>query len=330
MFLKARTSVENYQAVYDKVFADAVGYVKEHKVLKTEVANGMTTVTVRACVSTQKFESNWASIAHTVEQENNPRVIIAIAEEIFGTTTAPSIKVESSGTVQNKIEDFFLQKGLMLMDRETSVDIAKRDIILAALKDDTNEIAALGARFKADVVVSGRATAKYGKTINVSGQDMYQFTATLNVRVVQTDSARILAVKTFGPITTTSLQLSGGEEKALAKLAEDSAPKLLAAVVQAWAKRASVSRTVQLSISGMEYPLWKVFKAEVEKLDGMQALRLRDITTGTANIDVEYRYTNENLADRLSSLKTIKLEVTEITPNRIKIKVVEGAAPAPP
>jgi hypothetical protein len=108
--------------------------------------------------------------------------------------------------------------------------------------------------------------------------------------------------------------------------------KLLAAVVQAWAKRANVSRTVQLSISGMEYPAWKIFKAEAEKLDGMQALRLRDITMSTANIDVEYRYTNENLADRLSSLKTVKLEVTEITPNRIKIKltgVSDSSIPQP-
>ncbi|MFA6133586.1 MAG: hypothetical protein WC869_06170 [Phycisphaerae bacterium] len=323
VFLKARSTTENYQGVYDKVFADAVGYVQEHKVLKTWVADGMTYVTVQARVSTQKFEENWASIAHTVNQENNPRVIVAIAEAIHWAATAPAYETDRNGTVQGKIEDFFLQKGLMLMDREASADITKRDVLLAALKDDTNEVAALGARFKADVVVVGRATARFGKTLNVGGQQMHQFTATLNVRVVQTDSARVLVVKSFGPVTITTLQMGGGEEKALSKLAEDSASPLLSAVVQAWAKRANVSRTVQLSISGMDYGLWKTFKTQAEKLDGMQALRFRDITAGVANIDAEYRYTNENLADRLLTVGGMKLEITEITPNRIKLKVVE-------
>jgi len=175
------------------------------------------------------------------------------------------------------------------------------------------------------VVITGKATAKFGKQIQVAGQTLFQYTATLAVRVVQTDSARLLVSKTFGPETSNSLQRGGGEDKALAKLAEKSASKLLAAVVEAWRKRANVSRTVALSISGMDYKAWKVFKAEMMKLRGVQALRLRDITENLANIDVEYRYNNENLADNLTELKDTKLKLTEITANRIKLKLLEQA-----
>jgi len=323
VFIKARTKTEDYQAVYDKVFADTVGYVREHKVLKTWTEGDITFATVRACVSTQKFERDWAAIAHTVEQENNPRMIVAIAEAVHWAATSPSYEVEKNGTVQGKIEDFFLQKGIVLVDKDTASDVAKRDILLAAIKDDADSVAALGAQFKAEVVVMGRATAKYGKKLDVAGQEMYQYTATLNVRVVQTDSARILAVKSFGPVTTTVLQQAGGEEKVLAKLAEESAPKLLAAIVQAWAKRANVNRTVQIAISGMDHKTWKVFRDEAVKIPGVQALRLRDITENIATIDVEYRYTNEDLADKVSAMSSLKLEVNEITANRIKLKLVE-------
>jgi hypothetical protein len=124
------------------------------------------------------------------------------------------------------------------------------------------------------------------------------------------------------------LQQQGGEEKVLAKLAEESAPKVLAAVVEAWRQRATVTRTVIVSVSGMDYALWKKFHDEAMKIDGMQALRLREITEGVANIDVEYKYSNENLADRLTELKIVPLDIQEITSNRIKMKV-KAAAPAP-
>ena len=133
----------------------------------------------------------------------------------------------------------------------------------------------------------------------------------------------MLASKTYGPVTLTSLQRGGAEDKALAKLAKEAAPKLLAAVVEAWRKRANVARSVSLSISGMDYKTWKVFQIEAKKLRGVEALRLREITEEVASIDVEYRYTTENLADNLIEFKTVKLEVKEITANRIKLKLAK-------
>jgi hypothetical protein len=321
VFLTSQSKTVNFKTVYDKVFADTVGYVIEHQVIKTWTNDDLTFVQAKVRVSTQKFEKNWAVIAHTLEQEGNPRVIIAMLEAVSQTDTGPAYEVKEAGTVQGKMEDFFLSKGVALMDRETAVEVTKRDVLLAALKDDTNEVAALGARFKADVVVLGRATAKFGKTIEVAGTTMHQYTATLNVRVIQTDSGRILASKSYGPVTETTLQKGGAEDKVLAKLTAESAPKLLAAVVEAWRKRANSSRNVTLSISGMDYETWQKFKAEVNKLRGIQGLRLREITQDVANVDAEYKYSNENLADNLTELKDVKLTVVEITSNRIKMKV---------
>jgi hypothetical protein len=73
----------------------------------------------------------------------------------------------------------------------------------------------------------------------------------------------------------------------------------------------------------MEHETWKLFKAEVEKLQGVQALRLREIVQGVATIDAEYQFSTENLADRLTELKSVKLKVTEISANRLKLKVAQ-------
>jgi hypothetical protein len=321
VFLTSQSKAVDYKAVYDKVFANAVGYVREHKVVSTDVEGGVTVVKVRALVSTQAFEKDWASIAHTVNQENNPRVVVAIIEEIDGDSDDDDNdedKVKEDGIVQTKIEEFFLSKGIMLMDRKTSRKVTKRDVLLAALKDDAGELASLGARFDADVVVSGRAKAGYAKTITIGGQTVHKYSGSLTIRVVQTDSGRILAAKSFDPISVNTVQLNGGEDRVLAKLGKTYSEEVLAAMVEAWRKRANVSRTVQVSLSGMDFGMWTTMKEEFGKVRGVQALRLREISESTGHIDVEYKYSNESLAERLTKLKGVDIKITELTANRLK------------
>jgi hypothetical protein len=277
---------------------------------------------VRAQVSTQAFEKNWAVIAHTVNQENNPRVVVAIIEEIDGDSDDDDDddddKVKEDGIVQTKIEEFFLSKGIMLMDRKTSAKVTKRDVLLAALKDDAGELASLGARFDADVVVSGRAKAGFAKTIDIGGQKVHKYSGSLTIRVVQTDSGRILAAKSFDPISVNTVQRNGGEDKVLAKLGETYSKDVLAAMVEAWRKRANVSRTVQVSLSGMDFGMWTTMKDELGKVRGVQALRLREISESTGHIDVEDKYSNESLATQLTKLKGVNIKITELTANRLK------------
>lgn len=320
VFIKAQSKTKDYQAVYDKVLANTVGYVIEFKTIKTWTEGSDTFATVKARVSTKKFSENWAHIAHTLQQENNPRVVVCIAEPTAWTATGPA-DTQEAGVAQAKIEDFLLDKGLSLMDRDTAEKTNKRDLLLATAKGDEKEIAAVAARFKADVVISGKATAQRSRKVRVGDADMYQYTVSLSVRAIQTDSARILASKDFTK-TYTELQ-TGAEKKVLSKLASDNAGDLLEAVVAAWAKRANVSKTIELNITGMDYDAWKLLKAESEKIRGLQAIRLRELVESVAQIDVEYELTIENLADRLTALKDVKLKVTEMSANRIKLKLVK-------
>ena len=330
VFLKAQSQTSRYKLVYDKIFANTVGFVREHQVVRTWMRDGKTFAKIRALVSTQKFEKNWAAIAHTIHRAGNPRVIVAVAETTRWTRNGWEYglsKIKENGIVQSGMEDFFLGKSIVLMDRKAGKAVSKRDVLLAGLRDDTKAIAAIGARFKADVVVTGKANAKYSRTITVSDTSMHQYVGNLTLRAVETDSARVLASKTFRA-TATTLHRGAGAEKALAKLAEEAAPKFLAALVEAWRKRVHVSRSVQLRIARMEFPAWLKFKREVSAIRGIRALHLREITEGFANISAEYEYKAELLAEQLMGLKSIRLKVKELTPNRIRLEVAKDKAPS--
>lgn len=319
VFLNSKSKTQDYQTVYDKIIAGAVGYVVEHKVDKTWEKDGITWARVTARVSNKKFEEDWVRIAHTLNQENNPRVLVAIAETQGAGFNAD--KIEDGGVVQGKVEDFFLSKNLVLVDRGAAQKVNKRDILLASVKDDTAEIAAIGARFKADIVVTGTATVKFGQRIHVAGTTFNQYVASMTVRTVRTDSAQLLVSKTYGPITVNSLTAGGAEEKALVKLADEVAPALLKEMVEAWRKQVNVTRNVELIITGMDFDAWKVFNTEAKTIRGVQNVRRREITLEQANIDIEYSQSTDNLAETLTEMKTIKLKVTEISANRIKLKV---------
>lgn len=324
VFLNARTEAEDYSIVYDEIFADAVGYVVEYEVLDTWGERGTTQVKVKALVSTQRFEDDWASIAHTVEQEDNPRIIIAVVENRHLSAWNAQQEIPEGGIVQSELESFFLDKGLTLMDRQTVEDVTMRDVVLAALRGDDAEVASLGARFQSDVVVMGRATAKFGQTIVVGGVELHQFTATLNVRVVQSDSGIVLVSRTFGPVIVNATRLDGGEDDALMKLTEEHAEDVLAEVIEAWRRRAQVQRIIAISISGVDYRDWLTFRDEVSEIEGVQAVRRRELTEGVVHIDIEYEHDIDSLAEQLIELEDLALDITEITTNRIRMAVTES------
>lgn len=322
-FIRGKSKTEDYQTTYDKVIAHTAGYVLEHKVLKVskDEDDKTTTVKVRARVSTKKFEEEWARAAHTIAEEGNPRVLVAIAEATAWTTSGPAYQTETNGMVQGKIEDYLADKGLSLMDKATVEGVSKRDVILAAVKDNVAEVAALGAKFKADVVIIGTASAKFGKKLELGDAEMYQYVCSLTIRAVQADSGRILMSNsyTLSPTETSK----NAEDKALVKLAKDAAPQVLKDVLAAWRKRANVGKNIELMITGMDRKTWKKFEAEAKDITGVQALHLREITESMATIDVEYKLTIDNLADRLEELKEVKVEVVEQNGNRLKMKVVK-------
>ncbi|NLW87551.1 MAG: hypothetical protein GXY38_11820 [Planctomycetes bacterium] len=325
VFLTGRSQTKDYKLVYDKVFADAVGYVKEYKVLEISSNGSVTSATIKALVSTQKFEHDWASIAHTVSAEGNPRVMIIVAESVY-TDPRSSIPVDTAGIIQPRLEDFFLSKGLRLIDQATASAVSNRDKQLAVIKDDVSELAAIGARFKADVVVAARAIARYGKPIAIEGQTLYQFSGNMSVRVIQADSAALLASKAFPAASSNSFNLAGGGEKVLLKLADDNKEALLAEIVEAWRKRAQVKRTIDISIAGMDFEGFKVLRDKLSSMAGVRSVNLRQLAEGVADVEVDCEFDLQRLADMLTELEGVKLAVVEISANRLKLKV-SGANP---
>ena len=321
VIVQSYSKVDNFKHAWDTVLTDAAGYIAEYKVISVKIVQDTTVVRVSALVTTQAVKVN---LKYLLDRVNDPRVMVVIVEATYHRDSGPTYRVDKHGAVQGKIEDYFLNQGVALVDITQMDKLAQRNVKLAAVKGDAKALAAYGTQFKADIVVTGRATAKFGRTIQLAGQTLHQFNATLNARVVQCDTGRVLASKSFGPMTSNSLQRLGGEDKALAKLGKTCGKRLVGAMKEVWLKHAYDARPITVNIAGMDYETWmKKFVPEVQRLIGVKGLHHRQTTEGITSADMYYRYSTSSLAKDLMGLKNVKLKITEVTTNSMKLKVVE-------
>ncbi len=321
-FINSMSKTENYQTVYDKILAQATGFARVVRVIETEKADGTTYVKAEIEVFPAKFRRKWAEFAHIKESEDNPRCILVVLEDDNTTDRKPA---RPNGVVQSELEGFFIDKDVQLMDKQVSDDVRQRDIQLAAVNDDVNKLAAVGAAFKAEVVVLGRAEATPAGSTSVGGVRLHKWRAVLTIRAIQTDSAKMLMSRQY-ELTKSTTGATGGGVLALQEVAKKHEAKILLDIGKAWKKRASVRRIIHLTLQPMTYAEALMTAEAIKKLDGTVEARLREVVQNSAEFEVDWKNKIDDLAARLMELKLDgggKIEITQRTANRLFGRVVK-------
>jgi len=332
-FINAQTATEDYAVVRDKVLEQPVGFARVVRVLKEPrvLAGEITEIQLEAEVFPVRFQRRWAEFAHIKQREGNRRCVIALIEDDDTTDGRPA---QPGGPVQAEIENFFLSKDVQLMDRQVSDAVRKRDLELAAQQGDADRLAALGQAYRADVVLFGRAEAKPSQPVRLGERTFPRWELSVTVKAVQADSAAILVSKAYTPQRPTS---GNGREQLIA-LGRQAAPRLLADVAEAWRKRATVGRMIQVVLQPCTRERFKAVQAEMIQLKGVtggaDGFKLRELTSDVAQVDVEWKYDLDQLADRIVELKVVEdgrrlvFRITEQSANRIVVRITEAAAAA--
>lgn len=326
-FINAQTQVANYQAVYDQVMSQAVGCIVSSEVLREWTDDEYSYCRLRAVVSTERFEQQWAAFAHTMSREDYPRCVIVVVED---DNLDDSIPGQANGAVQSVLENFFLGKNVRLMDKAQSDSVRQRDLELAAVNDDVDKLAAAAAAFKADVVILGSAGARPGGSISIAGHAAYKWDVSLSIRAIQTDAARILTSNVYRPDKAFTTTVTSGGSKALQELAEQSAPEVLSELGEAWRRQQVVSRICHVQFSPCTRKALKSIQAALGEVRGVQGgtagVRIREFVNEVGDLEIDWAYELNMLADTIEDMQVegMTFEVLEQTANRISVKVNEG------
>ncbi len=325
--INAQSRVQDYEVKRDRILATAAGYLTEFKVNREWEEAGISYCEIHATVSVGRFAVDWrAMFEHIKEDVGNPRCVIVVLEDNDTKDVTPP---KVNGISQSRLENYFLNHDVHLMDKGISEGVRERDVSLAAANDDVATLAHRAAEFKADVLVLGRAEATYAGAVEIGGRSLHKWDATLNVRVVQADSSQMLASNSYRLSKPHSTTMTGSGDAALDKLVEEVAPQVLHDVAEAWKKRATAYQVIPVAFEGVSRAEFRrKIAPALLRVRGVQqgdeGVRLREAVNDVVTAEIYWGFDLNLLADSIEDLEVegMTFEVKEQTGNRMVIKVI--------
>ena len=310
-FLRGQRHVRNHDTILERVMADPTPFINSWKVKSAEYLEGTWTVEVAAEVSTDKFTDEWKLTYCLV---NSPRLMVVVAEERDG--TAQTLRVVQAG-----IERHFLKKGFRLVDKSQFTDVKEARLKEAALADDLATAASVARDFGCELLVVGHARTDKGRTEDVAGFKFQFYSAQAVVKVIQTDSAALVASER-ATARAGSRDAPTAADKALEQLASQIAARLWSTSVKNWDRMiGSGGYRCELHITGITAPAVIDLESELKELEGVREVRLRSMRAGTAHFDLLSTHSAKELFALIVKKKAVKnLEVTGITQNVIQAR----------
>jgi hypothetical protein len=329
-YIKSETLVENFQLVEDRILTWSAGYVKKYDILKEGKAPmDSYEVQMRATVNLSDLRNDDGALATLLEQEN-PRVMVMIAEQNIGETNTLHYFEADLTAAETTIIEAFRNKGFEVVDANQSKENQQRDQVLSALEGNSKAAAAIAAAQHAELIITGKAVAKVATGFNLGGMKSCQ--ANITTRIISADNAKIIAATSANAAQPHIDEVTGGTQ-AIQKAAKKCADSLLAKVTAAAQKKFYNQTTVNLRVQGYQdyNELQKFGETLKYYMRGVKAVYQRSAAGGYANFDIKIVGSALQLARELANknLSPFKVQVTSVTANRVDVKLAnQSAAPA--
>ncbi len=317
------TMSENFKVIHDKIIAQTAGYVENHKILSERAEGDLYRVRIQAEIGKTNLMNDLRALGLLHVLKEKPKVMVLIDEQVgglYGTTAW-----ENVGQAESTVMERFINAGFNVVDPEQVRRNIDRDTTLRMFEGDAGAAQAAGLKHEAQIIITGRAFSK-NAVKNIRGTHMQSIHATLQARVYRTDTGKVISSRSATGTQVHIDEMQGGAlaiKKASEKLSDD----LMQDIIRQW--RGEVygrSQEVTLLISGLtSYRHLTVIKRFLEKeTQGVRAVHQKSYTGGTAELTLDYGGKSSNIADNLASREFhgFYLEPTNVTPNRVDVKVV--------
>lgn len=317
VFINAQSQTENFRLVKDVILSRARGFVTEYTILREgRTGEGVYEVEVKAVVKTKPVADSWLEMRALLVEKGMPRAMVSISETVDGRHT-------DRNTTQTRVENLLLAYGIPLVNQELVKENDRRDLEAARLADDLNKVAAISGRYKADLAILGksRATLTFSRPIYNILTHMYS--GDVELRGIRTANARLLfsdsAAESFGDRNQTE-----AARQALDRAGAHVAQKFVVGLMDQWIKELSkqVGTDYDLEVSNITFAqVAGLVKELTANAKLVTHCNLKDFRNGVAFIVVGSTTTTTNLALWMQTeLKSVALEVTDVTPGAIKAK----------
>lgn len=254
-----------------------------------------------------------------------PRLWVLMEEQamgIFGTQD-----FVKPGQAETTLMEEFKRMGYKVVDSATvrrNIEQAKG---LRALEGDTAAAAAIGLQYGAEFAVMGTSHSKPagGKIFDTQMQTLH---ATVTARIIRNSDARVVAVGSASAAQAHVDEVRGGA-LAIEKASRELAGNLDRRLAIHSSEDEDRGRETAVHLSGLKsyrHLDFVVTRLETQ-IEGVESVKLKNFTTGVAELALRYRGELKLLAGQLAreAFLGFRLEPTHVASNRIDIKVILDA-----
>lgn len=320
--------VQDFQLLSDQVYDQTDTFIHDYKVLTESRSGPYYRVVVQATVSMNAIQDKLQHIGILVNHKGVPTVMFFLSEQNideplprywWGQTPLGT----QLSVTEKALSDYMRGKGFIIVDR-AAID---RDIKPGPeyVGSELSDVAAaeLGKEFGADLVIVGKAVARYSG--NVTDVNMKSIQATVSTRAIRTDSVMCIA-SSQGTMAAAHSDGTVGGTEALILSASEVARDLARQIVANWRRDARQPVLVELIVKGIkEYADFVRFRTHLRKhVRGVRNVYLRSIRAGEAKMDVDVMGNPRILADELmlQRFENLGVNIFEVSEKVVKLELI--------
>lgn len=325
--VSAETMVENYQVLKDSVYTKSAGYVKDYSVLDESMVGNMVRVTVRATVAVGDLKNDLDAIGILYGRAEMPRVLFMIAEQnigekhlIFWWWGRREYRGETvdMSVAETALKKAFVEKGFNVVDASGSAHTFEVDNAFRVADLTDRGARSIGKDLNAEIVVKGKAFAREGPRTKGSPVGVYM--ADVTAQAIRVDTGEVLGSAAGRGTSRHISEVTGGNE-ALSRASAELADKLTGQILGKW----TAGNMVTIRIKGVtDYKKIVELKDAIKRrVRGVKAVYQRGFDGAEAVLELNTKVSAQKIADDMSKLPGLDIEVTGTTPNTIDVIIRE-------
>jgi len=323
--IESETMVQNYKVLSDSIYSQTKGFVRTYNIVSEKQEGPLYQVTVAATVAVGDVQSDLQSLGLLIQRMRKPRVIVMIPEDNVHDSGWWSHWAGNIGMVEAEMIKALKAREFTVMDALTVRKSIDKEAALKALEGDAAAAGRIALQAGAEVLITGQAVAQPAG--NIAGSQMHSYQASVTARAVKADTGEILATAS-GSGRAAHLNSTAGGNEALKQAAGMLSGDLIRQITTQWAKEASGTRILALSVSGISKDLVDDLAVEMKAtVRGVTEVFQREYADGVARLDVDFKGDAELLSKSLRGFAVGggKLEISATTANKIDARFVPGS-----
>jgi hypothetical protein len=178
------------------------------------------------------------------------------------------------------------------------------------------------SKLGAEVIVTGKATAKTRGPETVAGMQFMFADADVELKAIRGDNANILTSETAHD-TRGAEGRRAAAKQALERAGKKAADETIEGIIKKWARDVNVGSDVKLTVSGIGYRDFRQLQKFLKALDTVSDVNQRGWDGGVGDVDVRTTLRSTQLADILMEVDFVRLDVVRVEQNRIELKKAE-------